>query len=233
MDSEGEAIVSENRSEPLPRAKPVNWPLVAITAGLLALSLFEYWLIFSAEGVALRDKVTAVLAVIGAYGIGLTFLRRSDALGPVCKQMVEEVTSPNAALCWASNLTFLGMIASMLSIALSSRKTTRQPAVLAILSSFTLIALALGVFVYVFFHALVVVPITYPAILVASAVVNAYETAAGDSVIKVTNDRGEPPQQMSLKALVLKDTVASKTFIMGLPASIIAIVGKTVMPFLT
>lgn len=223
----------ENDSQAQPRARPINWPLVAITAALLALSAFEYWLIFSTDNVPQRDKISAVLAIIGAYGIGLTFFRKSDALGKAGKEMIEELTSPNAALCWGTNLTFLGMVSSMMSIALSPRKTKLQPAPLMILSSITLIAMALGVFVYAFFHALVVVPITYPAILVAASVVNAYDTAAGDSVLTITKSKAAPPTSISLKSLVLKDKVASTTFIMGLPATVLALVGRIVMPFIS
>ena len=210
----------------------INWPLVAITAGLVAVSALEYWLIFSWEGVALPDKVTAVLALIGAYGIGLGFFRKSTALGPPATELTAELTSPNAALCWGTNLTFLGITSSMLAIALSSRKSVRQPAVLALLSTLALIAMALGMFAYAFFHALVVVPISYPAILVAAAVVNAFDTAAGDSLLTVTSGEGLPPAQMSLKSIVLNDKVAAAAFIMGLPAAVLAIVGKVFTPFL-
>lgn len=212
-------------------ARRTNWPLVAITAALVALSAAEYWLIFSWPGVALSNKVSAVLAIIGAYGIGLAFFRRSDALGPVGKELIGELTSPNAALCWATNLTFLGIVSNMLSIGLSPRKSRRQPIVLALLSTLALIAMALGVFAYAFFHALVVVPIAYPAILVASAVVNAFDTAAGDQVLRATGSDGGPPVEMSLKAIVVKDKPASTAFIMGLPATVLALVGRIVTPF--
>ncbi len=211
--------------------KPLNWPLIAITAALVALSTLEYWLIFSWEGVAQRDKIGAVLAIVGAYGIGLGFFRRSEALGPVGKELIADLTSPNAALCWGTNLTFLGIISNMLAVALSPRKTRRQPAVLALLSTLALIAMALGVFTYAFFHALVVVPITYPALLVAAAVVNAFDTAAGDSLLTVSGGQEDPPAQMSLKSIVVKDKAASTAFIMGLPATVLAIVGKVFTPF--
>jgi len=209
-----------------------NWPLVAITVALLALSAAEYWLIFTWPGVTQSNKLSAVLAIIGAYGIGLGFFRRSEALGPVGKELIGELTSPNAALCWATNLTFLGIVSSMLSIGLSSRKSRRQPIVLALLSTLALFAMALGVFVYAFFHALVVVPISYPAILVAAAVVNAFDTAASDQVLKVTGSDGETSAPMSLKAIVVKDKSASTAFIMGLPATVLALVGRIVTPFL-
>jgi len=212
--------------------KRFNAPLAAITAALLVLSAVEYWLIASWPGVATSNKISAVLAIIGAYGIGLAFFRRSNALGPVGKEMIGELTSPNAALCWGTNLTFLGIVATMLSIGLSSRKSRRQPFILALVSMLALIAMGLGTFVYVFFHALVVVPITYPAILVASAVVNAFDTAAGDQVLRASGSDGAEPVEMSLKAIVVTDKPASTAFIMGLPATVLALVGRVVTPFL-
>ncbi len=55
--------------------KPNKPVLVLITLGLLGLGGLEYWaLAFWIEGKT-EDKVTAVLAIVGAYGIG----RRSPA----------------------------------------------------------------------------------------------------------------------------------------------------------
>lgn len=208
-----------------------NWRLVALTAGLVALSALEYWLIVTWRGVAPHDKVTAVLAIIGAYGIGLSFFRKSDVFGPVGKELIADLTSPNAALCWGTNFTFLGIVSNLIAIGLTNRRTRPQPAVLGLLSALALVGMALGIFAYAIFHALIVVPIAYPAILVAAAVVNAFDTAAGDSLLSVTDAKGEPSTEMSLKAIVLNDKAASAAFIMGLPATVLALVGRIVTPF--
>jgi hypothetical protein len=222
----------DEASKPGKAAKGVNWRLALLTACLLAVSTVEYWLLFSWGSGATQSKVTAVLAIIGAYGIGLGLFRKSQALKPVAGNLIAELTSPNAALCWGANLIFLSIVSNLMSIALSSRKATRQPAFLAILSTFATIGMALGLIAYTLFHALVVVPITYPALLIAASVVNSFETAAGDVEFRVTNDDGRPPSSTSLKQLILEDKVAATAFIMGLPATVLALVGKIISPFL-
>jgi len=176
-------------------------------------------------------SVARWVAVLFSLGLMLNALLLVLAHVPVGKELIGELTSPNAALCWATNLTFLGIVSNMLSIGLSPRKSRRQPIVLALLSTLALIAMALGVFAYAFFHALVVVPIAYPAILVASAVVNAFDTAAGDQVLRASGSDGGPPVEMSLKSIVVKDKPASTAFIMGLPATVLALVGRVITPF--
>lgn len=213
-------------------AKGTNWPLVGITAVLIALSAGEYGAIYFWPGVSAQAKVTAVLAIIGAYGIGLGFFSRSVAMGSLAKDMVEELTSPNAALCWASNFTYLGTALSTLAVAMPSRRSRPQPAILWVLSSVILIALCIGLVAYTFFHALVVVPIAYPAILAAASVVNAFDTAPGDTILRVTSDKRTEPVEVSLKSVVLSDKVTATAFIMGLPSAVLALIGKVVTPFL-
>jgi hypothetical protein len=216
-------------SEPSQRE---NWNLVLITALLVVISAAEYWAVFSFPGVALKDKVTAVLAIIGAYGIGLAFILQSVPKESIAENMVTELTSANAGLCWASNLQFLSFVIYLVNIARSRRRNTRQPALLGFISRVVLFVAALGLLFYAFFHALVVVPISYPAILIAASVINAFETATGDVRVTLTNiDRSEP-YTFFLKAAVLENKTAAKTFIMGLPAAITAIVGQVFTPFL-
>lgn len=212
-------------------AAGVNKRLVVFTAGLVALSALEYWLIFTWDGVALGDKLSAVLAIIGAYGIGLGFARRSLAEASVARELAEDLTSPNAALCWGTNAVILGIITMMLPIGLAGPRRSRQPAVLALLSTLALMVMALGLVAYVFFHALVVVPIAYPAILVAAGVVNAFDTAAGDTELAVASRQRDQDVRLSLKAIVLKDKPASVAFVMGLPAAVLALIGRVFAPF--
>ncbi|HMA15911.1 MAG TPA: hypothetical protein VKP12_14060 [Kiloniellaceae bacterium] len=212
-------------------AAGVNKRLIAFTAGLVALSILEYWLIFTWDGVTLGDKLSAVLAIIGAYGIGLGFARRSLAEASVARELAEHLTSPNAALCWGTNAVILGIITMILPIGLAGPRRSRQPAVLALLSTLALTIMALGLVGYVFFHALVVVPIAYPAILVAAGVVNAFDTAAGDTALAVAGRQRDKEVRLSLKAIVLKDKPASTAFVMGLPAAVLALIGRVFAPF--
>jgi hypothetical protein len=224
--------MSEGATQDAGTTKGINWRLVALTAVLLAFTAAEYWRIFIWEGTALQKKVTVVLAIIGAYGIALGFIRKNVPENSLAEELVGDLTSPNPALCWGTNFIFLGMITSMLSVGLSTRKATPQPAALMFLSSIVLIAMALGLVAYAIFHALVVVPIAYPAILVAASVVNAFETAAGDSLITVTSQKQAAPVTFSLKAVALKDKVATASFVMGLPAAVLALFGAVFAPFL-
>lgn len=224
--------MSEETTQGGVAAKGTNWRLVALTAVLLAFTVAEYWIIFAWEGVSLQRKVTVVLAIIGAYGIALGFIRKNVPEDSLAEELVGDLTSPNPALCWGTNFIFLGMITSLLSVGLASRKTTPQPALLMFLSSLALVAMALGLVAYAIFHALVVVPIAYPAILVAASVVNAFETAAGDSLITVTSQKQAAPVTFSLKAIALEDKIATASFVMGLPAAVLALFGAVFAPFL-
>ncbi len=95
---------------------------------------------------------------------------------------------------------------------------------------FVTLAMTLGLLVYVFFHALVVVPIAYPAMLIAGSVVWSFEAASGDVIMKVTKE-GETVSSASLKNVVLDDKVAATAFIMGLPATALALITSVVLPF--
>jgi hypothetical protein len=224
--------MSEESPQASDAAKGTNWWLVAITAALVILSAAEYAAIYFWPGVSAQAKVTAILAIIGAYGVGLGFFSRSTAMGSLAKVMVEELTSPNAALCWASNFTYLGTALNTLAVAMPSRRSRPQPVILWILGSVILIALAFGLIAYTFFHALVVVPIAYPAILAAASVVNAFDTAPGDSILTVTSDKHPEPIELSLKSVVLNDKVTATAFIMGLPSAVLALIGNVITPFL-
>ena len=239
--------MSNSSVENEPNSKPANKILIVITAVLLIFSALEYWAIVTWNGVANADKVTAILGIIGAYGIGIGFLKRMKDLGDHVKQMLGELVSPNAGLYIASNFTYLGVVCSLLAVGLNSRKTRYPPAIVYLISSLTLIVIGLGVFIYVFFHLLIVIPIAYPAVLVASAIVDAFENASGDSVFTITG--GDAEQHMhaevgndtkktsgnttviSLKSFVSHDRVAATGFIMGLPAAVLGLIGKIVIPF--
>lgn len=224
--------MSQEIPQPAVGAGGVSKRLVAFTAALTALSAVEYWLIFTWEGVAPGDKASAVLAIIGAYGTALGLLRRSQGLKDEVKDLIPELTSPNAALCWGSNAVMLSIPVNLMSLPLSSRRRLRQPLALALLGTLASLAMSLVLAAYVFFHALVVVPIAYPALLVAAAVVNAIDASADDMRFGSTDRAGKASPGVSLKDAVLSDKPAATAFIMGLPAAAFALIGRIVAPFL-
>lgn len=231
--------------------KGINWPLVAITGALALLSAAEYWAILNWDEVAREDKVTAILAIIGAYGLGIGFFRRMKGLSDHIQGMIADLVSPDAVDYLWSNLTYLSIVVSTTSIGLKSDKTETPHLIQFLLSSIALIAMVPCVFIYVVFHLLIVLPISYPAVLVAASVVRAYETASGDAVLRVWNvddqpeatgqhlapdEKGEPSAptgaaEISLKGFVTKDKVAAAAFIMGLPAATLALIAKVALPF--
>lgn len=206
--------------------------VVAITGGLLAISALDYWLIFARDGVSLQDKVSAVLALIGAYGISLGFFGKSESLGAAGKQMIENLTSPNADQCMIANLDFLVALLLMVGVAVDRHKSPPQSLPMFVLSTIVLLPMALVVFAYVFFHIFVVLPVTYPAVVIASAVVDAYEKATADATFAIVNKDNETAFRQSLKDFVLKDKAASKAYIMGLPAAALALASRVFTPFL-
>jgi len=72
---------------------------------------------------------------------------------------------------------------------------------------------------------------TYPALVLANAVVQAFATAADDTRISL-REGGEETRSLSLKQLVTGDLLAAKPFVMGLPAMTLALVGNLVAPLM-
>jgi hypothetical protein len=61
--------------------------------------------------------------------------------------------------------------------------------------------------------------------------VSAFDAAADDMAFGSTDASGKASQGASLKQTILEDKAASTAFIMGLPAGVIALVGKIFTPF--
>lgn len=229
-------------------ADKTNWPLVFTTTTLLLISAFEYGAILLWDGIANQDKVTAFLSVIGAYGLGIGFFSKIKDLGKPIRTLLAELISTNAAAYIAANFTYLGTIMSTLALGLNSRKTKYPSPIIYLLSSLALIIIGLGVFVYVLFHLFIVLPLSYPAVLIAGSVVNSFETANGDHILAIRNvdsnkirvdlteqedtNSEDEVTRVSLKAVVTKDKVAATGFIMGLPAFVLALIGKILLPFI-
>jgi hypothetical protein len=224
--------MSGKASWPVSGGKPVNRRLVIFTAIFVAVSAAEYTALFLWPGVAISAKVSVALAIIGVYGLGLGFLRSLEKLDASAKGVIDELASPNAALCYAGNMTYLGTLLHTLALAVPGTRSRRSPLALQLLMMLAVLIVGLGLFIYVVFHAVIVVPISYPAVLIAASVVNAYEETASDAYLTVTDSARSITSGGPLRDLVVGHKVAATAFIMGLPAAVLSLVGQVVSPFL-
>lgn len=213
-------------------SKPVNRRLVIFTAVFATVSAAEYIALFLWPSVALSAKVSVALAIIGAYGLGLGFLRSLEKLDKAAKGVIDELASPNAALCFAGNMTYLGALLLSLAHAVPRHRTPGSPLALQVLMMLAVLIVALGLLIYVVFHAVIVVPISYPAVLIAASVVRAYEETAPDNRLLITDSARTIASPEPLRDYVVEHRVAATAFIMGLPAAVLTLVGQVVAPFL-
>lgn len=195
--------------------------------GLLGTELF--W-IFTRQGVSLPDKTSAVLAIIGLYGLGVGFFTSSPAL-EAFRSDASNLTSTNIVDFVTANLIFMSFIMFIVSLGLASRGESGAPHWLRFLGGLLWLALFPVVIAYSVIHLLIVVPVTYVPNLLASALVTAIAYSGGD-VEMVANQDDEEVGRASIKNIVKHNEMAAKGFFMGVPAVVVAFLGKVLGPVL-
>lgn len=191
--------------------------LVYIVVTLMfALIAVELWsIIFWMPG-TWNQRLNAVLAIVGTYGLAIGFFSKSEALAEF-RDTLKDLTSPNVLEYLMGNFRFLSYPLLIAAVALSKHKTEGCPIMLSLLGTILFLALSPFLFVYVFFHLLVIVPLTYIPTVLASSIVTVIVYSAEDITVSTSTKR------VSIKNIVESDQVAAKGFLIGIPGVVLSL----------
>lgn len=195
-------------------------------------SLILLWLVFLALEIAAiffwtpgtwKDGLTAILAIVGVYGLSIGFISRSKTLERL-RSLLEDLTSPNIAEYFAGNFHFLSIAMSLYSVALNPQKKTLKA--IGCLGQFLYFTLIPFIFVYAVFHIFVVAVLSYLPVVWASVMVIPIVNASGD--IKISRGKTE----ISIKSIVENNPIAIKGFLIGVPALLVSLISAISTPFI-
>jgi hypothetical protein len=182
--------------------------VVPVFIGLLALNA---WLFLIRPKKPWTERVSFVLQLVGIYTLGLGILAQTDLFRDV-GGLGEEMTSPNLFEFAAGNLRFLGIIFVISSMAFTT--SASGPGFL------VLVVYAPALFAYAAFHLLIVMPLAYIPYVIASVPI--------DAVLHSTTDftLSRDGSALHMKAFVAENAVSLKSFLVALPALVLAVSGK-------
>jgi len=222
--------------------------VVAVTtaAVLGALSAQVAALIYLAHG-PWHERLSLVLQLLALYGIGLGFLSRSQVVRRA-RFCIDDMTSPRIGTFVAGNFRFVALLFSTVSVGLSPDRTTRSSLALGCLGGALLMGASPFVILYAAFHLLILAPLSYPAYLMASGLVESVRGSARDLTVTRTSrvpgsadsepglqreeEMGEV-QLFSVREFVDADPASAKSFLIGLPAAVLSLITKLVGLFLS
>jgi hypothetical protein len=184
---------------------------------LTVVSVAELYLLLRYGSGSIGDKLELLFSVIGYYGIALGFIKQS-AVGKIFDGLLTDMTSHHPALFVAGNFHCMGLLLNFISIGLSKYRKPGSSLFLGFAGMSALLLVIPVVLLYVVFHLLIILPLSYIPYLFSSAIVEAFNGASGD--IKVMQKDGQSEKKMSLKQIISADEVAAKSFIVGVPAII-------------
>ena len=183
---------------------------VAATA-IVLVSLLQLYALFRWGHGSGLEKFGALAALLGFYGIGLGFFCSSEQLAGF-REIAEGLTDPNPLIYVSSNLYFCSILTSFGTLGLQSRMQDGAPRGLWMIGLFAALPVALGLMIYVLFHALIVTFLAYVPLVIAAALVVRMQYAAGDVAI------GFGERRVLLKDVVRSNAVALRGDLMGVPS---------------
>jgi len=169
------------------------------------------------------DKISALLAILGVYGLALGFFSTNKSLSGF-KQTLTELIDPNPLIYLSSNSIFCAIVASFAAQGCDTRMKPGSPQALWLIGLFLWIPVAAIMLVYVIFHFIFIAPLAYIPTVLASAVIAKITYAAGD--IEWSN--GNEKDNVSIKSIVSEDPDAIKGFVIGIPAFTLSVISDVV-----
>lgn len=185
---------------------------------MFALIAVELWLLIFWVPGTWNQRLNAVLAIVSAYGLAIGFFSKSEALAGF-HDTLKYLTSPKVLEYIGGNFRFLSYPLLITTVALSKHKTEGCPIMLSSLGTILCLALSPFLFVYVFFHLLVIMPLTYIPTVLASSIVTVIVYSAEDITVSTSTKR------VSIKNIVESDQVAAKGFLIGIPGVVLSLLG--------
>ncbi|MBN4080183.1 hypothetical protein JYT31_00825 [Beggiatoa alba] len=188
---------------------------------IVGISLFELFALFHWGRGTWLEKLSALLALIGVYGIALGLFVNSVNLAKL-KKIGVGLTDPNPLLYISSNCFFCSILLNFGVLGLQNRMECDAPRALSVLGLFVWLPVGVLLLLYAVFHIFVIAFLAYVPLVISSAVIVRMKYAAGDCIISF----GEG--EVSLKSVVRKDTPALKAYVMGIPVLALSVISAVV-----
>lgn len=173
-----------------------------------------------------NERLTAVLAIVGIYGLAIALFRNTSTM----KGFVEDLTSPNILEFVAGNCEFLTFLFALVAAGCNPGKKPGYPLALWFIGNILSIFSVVIVLVYAIFHMLIVAVITYIPMVMASAIVSQIVYAGSDYKIKIQHENGST-ESTRVCGVVRNNVIATKGFLIGLPAILISLLSAISTPF--
>ncbi len=195
-----------------------NFIAYSLATLMFALIAVELWVIIFRVPGAWNQRLNAVLTIVGAYGLAIGFFSKSEALAEF-RDTLKDLTSPNVLEYLMGNFRFLTYPPLFAAVAFSKHKTEGCPIMLSLLGTVFCLVLSPLLFVYVFFHLLVIMPLAYIPTVISSSIVTVIVYSADDVIVSTSTKR------VSVKNIVKSDQVAAKGFLIGIPGIVLSLLG--------
>lgn len=176
------------------------------------------------------NRIGFILQIIGFYGIGMGFIQKSDLLKNFIS-INEDMTSPNLFRFIRGNAYFLALLLNIFVVALGVKRSTKSSQSLGCLGEIFFLCLSPFIFIYVLFHFVVIIPFAYIGYLIASALVESITGSGEDVIWKITLNENQE-KKMSIREIIASNPAATKSFLIGIPAAVLAIIVKGIGIFL-
>jgi len=162
---------------------------------------------------AWNEKLTAALAVVGIYGLTIGFLSKGAALSQL-PGTLEDLTSHNLVSYFLANLRFVAMVSMLIAMGLRKRGRSQRSTPLVIWVALFPVSLA-----YVVVHMLVIAPLSYIPMAVASTTVLDIIHSPEDSYLTLTDTiKKTETGRVRIRDLAGEDPAATKALLVGIPA---------------
>lgn len=205
-----------------------NTLYVLIISIILLLLIGEVFLLMKYGQDTTLNKIGFLLQIIGFYGIGLGFVQRSDVLRDFSG--IDEMTSPDPVRFIAGNFIFLSILSSLVSVGFSSNRSGNSSLSLGCLGQILSLLFLPILLIYFLFHLLVICPLAYIGYLLTSAVVESISGAA-DDVEYTSTIQGKVEDKISIRKIISSNPSATKSFLIGVPATFLAFIAKIIGMF--
>ena len=169
------------------------------------------------------NRIGFILQIIGFYGIGLGFVQKSDVLKNFGG--FDDMTSPDPVRFMIGNFIFLSIFSSILAIGLNKYRSQQSSMALGCLGQLLIICMFPFLFLYFVVHLIVICPFVYLGYVFSSALVESIIGASGDFVLKKETP-GQESQRLAVKEIVASNPVATKSFLIGIPAAVLGFITK-------
>jgi hypothetical protein len=212
--SEASVKTNEVRKHTLVRFLSALVLLAVAACELLLLSHFS-------DGILQAAK--AFFALVALFGLGVTFFSKNKGLGKLAK-LADDLVTADAASYLRATFMFLSFLFLFPTVGLARAK---EPSALAAFGRVLWMPAALVVLVYALLHLLVVAPLAYLPIVLASALVESVIKTSGDVEVLAAAKATAAEKQASIQNVIEENRSAVTAFLVGAPAALVAL-GTTI-----